>query len=951
MNLITASQTAFPPSGSGCCAGALSLPAAPALISNPPGLAAISYRIGTFSTFRRAMLDTVALPDLLAGMVTGLAAPVATTDTQIVVQGVDGFPVTPPFRIKIGSEYLLVTSFLPGSATWTVTRGVPGTYGADAPVILVPPNPFGGWHEGTDTDYQTVFIELWAYLADVLTFYQERIANEAFLGTAVLRDSLLRHVALTGFRPSPGAGATGLVAFSVAKNQSVTIPAGFRVGSKAQSGKPAVVFETKSATAATGDNTSIPLSPLSPTVPFAPGAVVLHGVNNNVSVNDYLLAIEPAAAGQASVYLLQVAAVYANKPANTTTVTWQEMSGQYVQASKQVQIYALRVKAAPFGRVAPLWDALSPLFTNADLQHPTALYATSWELSFRSVSAGSRFTVPNEWYYLPVPSEPLNQLFLDDVYPQLGYTPSTPGWAVLLADGPVFQVLQVTDAQETGKVAYALSGKATRLTFNSPISTLQFPLRGTTVLTGSEALPVQIDLPIPDPIGGSVLALAGLHAGLVDGQTVVLQGNLWDPVAQAPTPMTAAEALVLNGAPQVDARDNVTFVNLRRPLVNQYVRSTCTLLANIAEVTQGETVKDEVLGSADGSAFQAYRLKQKPLTYLPSTDAQGLTAAVSQLTVIVNGVAWTEQPNLAGSGPRDQVFTAAQDDSGTTTILFGDGSDGARPPSGFNNVHARYRKGLGTAGNLAPGAIRQLVDSTPGLQKVVNPIAVSGGDDPESASDIRSSAPASMQSFDRAVSVSDYAALALRFPGIAKASAAWVVRDPATGRAVSHPYIQLTAAPVDRTPVTGTGLGARLRQFLNGRRDPNVPLRIQSFTPVYMTVAVAVSIDPSHPNQATLNQVIAALNPGVNPDGAFGYFAFERLSFGGSIFLSALYAAVQAIPGVADANVTVLQLAAEAESTAPHDIAIGPTQIAVIDSAASPASSLTVTGSGGFADR
>ena len=387
MNLITTPQTAFPSSASGCCTGAASQPATPALISNPPGLPAIPYRIGTFSTFRRAMLDAIPLPDLLAGAVTGLAQPVAAADTQIVVQGIDGFPATPPYRIKIGSEYLLVTSSLPGSVTWAVTRGVPAAYDADTPVILVPPNPFAGWHEGIDADYQTIFVELWAYLADVLTFYQERIANEAFLGTAAQRDSLLRLVALTDFRPSPGAGATGLAAFAVAKNQSVTIPAGFRVGSRAQGGKPAVVFETKSAILATADNTAIGLSPLSPSVPFAPGTVVLQGVNNRVAVNDYLLAIEPTASpkgtGSGSVYLLQATQVQADARANTTIVAWQEITGQYKQASKQVQMYAFRVSAAPFGRVAPLWDALSPLFTNFDLQHPTAIYATSWERNFR----------------------------------------------------------------------------------------------------------------------------------------------------------------------------------------------------------------------------------------------------------------------------------------------------------------------------------------------------------------------------------------------------------------------------------------------------------------------------------------------------------------------------------------------------------------------------------------
>ena len=129
-------------------------------------------------------------------------------------------------------------------------------------------NPFAGWHEGIDGDYQTIFIQLWAYLADILTFYQERFANEAFVTTATQRDSLLHPVRLIDYRPSPGSGASALVTFTVSENASLSIPAGFRVGSRAQSGRPAAVFETAYAITASGDNSAIRLSSVSPDVDF-----------------------------------------------------------------------------------------------------------------------------------------------------------------------------------------------------------------------------------------------------------------------------------------------------------------------------------------------------------------------------------------------------------------------------------------------------------------------------------------------------------------------------------------------------------------------------------------------------------------------------------------------------------------------------------------------------------
>lgn len=185
-----------------------------------------------------------------------------------------------------------------------------------------------------------------------------------------------------------------------------------------------------------------------------------------------------------------------------------------------------------------------------------------------------------------------------------------------------------------------------------------------------------------------------------------------------------------------------------------------------------------------------------------------------------------------------------------------------RAPSGTNNIHARYRKGLGSAGNITAGSIQQLVDSIPNLKKVTNPVPSSGGSDADSPLQIRTAAPASLRTFGRAVSAPDYAALALNFPGIAKATATWVVSDPVTAQAIAHPYVQLTVATVDETPIKGTLLASNLRSFLDNHRDPNVALRFQDFSPVYIELIVEIEIDSHFPQNATLSRVQAALNPG-----------------------------------------------------------------------------------------
>ena len=416
--------------------------------------------------------------------------------------------------------------------------------------------------------------------------------------------------------------------------------------------------------------------------------------------------------------------------------------------------------------------------------------------------------------------------------------------------------------RELTKVGYAISAKVTRLTTEEPITSL-FPLRETPILAGSERLTLQEALPLPDTLSGKTLILAGIHAELQDGQRIILQGLLTSAASGPPSATLAAESGILDGGPIFDLSHNLTTVTLKDPLARAYVRASCSLMANVAEVTQGETVRDEVLGSSDGTAFQSYQLKKSPLTYEPSTDPESVVAVQSTLVVTVNGTRWLEQPSLVNDAPHDQVFTTTADAAAQTTVLFGDGINGARPPSGINNIRARYRKGLGASGNLPSGAIQQLLDSVAGLQRVTNPIPFSGGGDADNVVQIRERAPASLRTFGRAVSVADYAALALSFPGIAKAGATWIVIDPVTMQAASHPYVQLTLATVDGLPTRGTVFAAKLRRFLDDHRDPNVALRVQDFSPVFVDIAVNVNIDDNSPHQATLDRVQASSEPGT----------------------------------------------------------------------------------------
>jgi uncharacterized phage protein gp47/JayE len=104
--------------------------------------------------------------------------------------------------------------------------------------------PLANWTTRDSDDYGIAILEMWAYLADILTFYQERIANEAFLGTARQLESLIRLAKMLHYKPAPGRAASAWLAFTAEDGASVKIPKELRVQSvPGQDAKPQK-FET-----------------------------------------------------------------------------------------------------------------------------------------------------------------------------------------------------------------------------------------------------------------------------------------------------------------------------------------------------------------------------------------------------------------------------------------------------------------------------------------------------------------------------------------------------------------------------------------------------------------------------------------------------------------------------------------------------------------------------------
>ena len=878
------------------------------------GLPPLAYRLGDFATLRAAMLAGVAAPDLLAGV----------------------------------------------------------------------PNPFAGWRPGNDRDFHTLFVELWAYLGDVLTFYQERIANEAYLPTATERDSLIRLSRVVDYAAAPGAAAETLVAFALDAPARLTVPAGTRVAGR---GAPRAVFETATDLSASGARNAIPFSPVALVNQFAPLTsfqtvfgvvrenaydfetvlgpaffdlfggrgidriaaiyarswsyriaipvtryasaaadvstrnVTLAGTSLRLAPGDVVVAVQHDGSAAAAGSWYRLTAVAVDRARGTTTVSWAEPEGTVYDdsADDPVALYALRVKAGCFGNAAPAFASLSSTATagQTNWDQPPAL--------------------------LPQPGQDPNSILLDGKYAGVHASPTKPDWVVLAL--PADQIsanaaYQVDAAGEIGATGYALAATVTWLRLPASVPA-NFPVRTTTVYTGSERLTRHDLLPLPDPATGSALVLTGARLDLADGQPVIVTGTAVDPATGQPTATPLAEAATIAGAPQVDAANGLTVVTLAAPLANAYLRAGATLLGNVVAATHGETVRDEALGVGDGTPLQQYPLAKAPLTYLAAADAAG-GAVADTLAVTVDGARWTEVETLLGLGPNARAYELDRPPDGSAVVTFGDGTDGARPATGAG-LRARYRRGLGASGNLPAGAVSDLVDKALGVKSALNPLPASGGVEPEAADAIRANAPQRVRTFERAIALDDLAALAQSYPSVAKARAAWRTRGDDL-RAIARPYLELTIATADGRALADHAppLGPKLRAFLDARRDANVPLRLVDARLVAVEVAATLDVEPGAGRGATLALARTAL--GLDPAGG-GFFALAARPFGERIALGAVYALLQGVPGVSGVRITTFRRSGAAAPVA-DAIALAAGELATL----APASLLS-PGSGGYADR
>jgi len=138
-------------------------------------------------------------------------------------------------------------------------------------------------------------IDAWSVTADVITFYQERIANEGYLGTATERFSVLELARLVDYRVRPGVSASVYLAYTVEQGSApVTIPAGSKAQTVPAPGEQMQAFETAEPLDARYEwNALKPRMTVPPDITLGNVATLteiwVKGISTNLRANDRLL--------------------------------------------------------------------------------------------------------------------------------------------------------------------------------------------------------------------------------------------------------------------------------------------------------------------------------------------------------------------------------------------------------------------------------------------------------------------------------------------------------------------------------------------------------------------------------------------------------------------------------------------------------------------------------------
>jgi hypothetical protein len=377
-----------------------------------------------------------------------------------------------------------------------------------------------------DDDFSIALLDASSVMLDILTFYQERLANESYLRTATQLPSLTELARLIGYQPAPGVGSSVYLSFTLQaapgapsdpSTTAITIPKGTQVQSVPAQGQTPQTFETSADFLAKADWSALAVQT---GVRWKPQkddlAVYLDGIATQLQPGDAILIVGDERKGTSTDPhwdLRILTAVETDTDGKRTYVTWSAPLG-VAPASVNPRFYALRQRASLFG-----YNAVNPLMLTADARTALAglLNGSKDEWKFGTTATGTNLATAK-------------LVDLDAVYSKL----TVGGWLALIepdtktSNSPsgAVSLCLIGSVTSLSRSDHAMSGKITRLGVDnqSGLAGAYSATRSTSVLTQSEELPAA-EQPLDHPLYGSFLDLKGTRVDLAGVQAIAVYGK------------------------------------------------------------------------------------------------------------------------------------------------------------------------------------------------------------------------------------------------------------------------------------------------------------------------------------------------------------------------------------------------------------------------------------------
>lgn len=364
-------------------------------------------------------------------------------------------------------------------------------------------------------DFSVALLDAWAVVGDILTFYQERIANESHLSTATERRSILEQARLLGYQLGPGVAASTHLAFTMEEapgrpDQAAkpnTLPVGTKVQSVPGPDELPQTFETIEEIEARVEwNAILPQLTEPQTLTWDMKEIWLEGATLNLAVGDVLLIIADED-GTKQAAIQRMAAITLDAAANRTRVALAKISvPPRTETSESVStsppgVYVMRAAPSPFGHNAP----------------KEAIYKKDG--TFRKFQ---------EW---DLHGERRNEITLSSRNDKL----FDGSWIVIEQDHPddpdgarQWIFASIKNITHLSMAKYGMAGNTSRVKFdafwNRNKDSKLALLRSMTVNAQSEALKVA-PLPVTYPLYGATISLNARIDGLLSGRPIAVTGK------------------------------------------------------------------------------------------------------------------------------------------------------------------------------------------------------------------------------------------------------------------------------------------------------------------------------------------------------------------------------------------------------------------------------------------